>query len=426
MEALMGRSPTVRNAPQTGQRNARRPRHDWFVRFKPHQYQPVFCVPVGAGDSLKKLRFEARVLTDPLIGQVSGWWAELFVFYVRMSTLDEADAARRLVTTRDDNLDGLITAAQSPNWTFHSGDGPDWLFMASKPILRTYFRRDDEDWNAVTIDGVPSVAVHGKTWMDALVPTASISGDLETSDDYEARWEAYQDMRKQGLPDLSFPEFLRSQGIAVPDQLDEPVEQFRRPELIRFVRQFTYPANTINPSSAGQQVSAASWVLAERLDRPIFCDEPGFLVGVQVVRPKWYRTGQTGHASAYLRDARSWIPQELLDAPQESLLTYVSDTPGTNPVAGGSLDVDYDYTVDANGIFVLGDTFMRDTTGFAPELALPATGDSDLNCIYPDLTSVNALFAVQPDNGGDGLRSVMSDGTCTLTLTGRRAIGIKT
>jgi len=402
------RVPTVSVGPQTGARLLRSPRHNFNVVFAPYDIQPVVAAPVQAGDSIKSIRFESRILTNPLLNQVTGWWAEMYFFYVRFSNLYEADDAKRMIVTPDDALTGLDTTSAA--WTYHAGSGPNWVRMAMKPIIETYFRKEGEAWDLAdaVINSVPVAGRVGRTWVDTVDLTSNLPA---VPDDYTDRWTVYQTLRKQKLVTMDFPEYLRSQGVAVPDQLREPTAEKRRPELIRFIRQFTYPTNTVNPDPAvGGQVTAASWVVSERADKRIFCDEPGFIVGCVVVRPKVYLSNQRQTGLAYLDDSRSWVPQLLEDAPQESLDNRVSSNPGTTQTAG-SLTTSQNYSLDLQSIFVLGDQFVRGSN--APVATLPDA--TDFQKAYPLETDIQNLFVDDADD-------VMADGTCTLSITGRQAL----
>lgn len=406
-------TPTVRNAPPTGRRSTRYPRHSWHIKFRPFQLQPMCIAPVAAGDSLKNIRFEARMLTDPILDQITGWWAEMYWFYVRFSDLEQADAARRLAVTPNDNLSGLLTTANT--WTMHANSnvGPNWLLMCMEPIVRTHFRAENGVSGDFTIDGVPGAGLVGRSWLDTIELEANLPEPTAT-DDYEGRWEHYEALRKQKLITMDYPEYLASQGVAVPQQLVEPLSEKRRPELLRFTRQFAYPSNTVNPDGSGA-ASAVSWVVAERMDRPIFCDEPGFVVGITLVRPKLYRTNQRGAGVANIRDARTLVPDIFQDAPQESLVIQTG--------GGGAITTAVDYVHDVSGVYVLGDQFTN--TSDVPGTALP-----DVNTLaktYPVMADVDELF-VEP---GDASAQppippayyIRADGLASFSITGRKKLG---
>ena len=267
--------PTVQKVAPTTSRRTRYPKHSWHIKFRPYQLQPMCIAPVSAGDTVKQLRFEGRVLTDGVLDQIAGWWSEMYWFYVRFSALDEYASAQRMAVTPGDNLAGLITASNT--WTMHNGKGPDWLFMCMKPIIYNYFRPQSGAYNDYALDSVPAAGVVGQSWLDAI----SLETDLPSpsaTDDYTGHWTHYEALRKARLVTMDYPEYLASQGVAVPEQLLQPLAEKRRPELLRYTRQFSYPANTVKEDGTGT-VAAVSWVTAERMDRSIYCDEPGFIVG---------------------------------------------------------------------------------------------------------------------------------------------------
>lgn len=398
--------PTVTNAAPTTSRRTRYPKHSWHIRFRPYQLQPMCIAPVSAGDTVKHLRFESRVLTDAIIDRIAGWWSEMYWFYVRFSNLDEYTAAQRMAVTENDALTGLVTAANS--WTMHNGQGPDWLKMCMVPIVRNYFRPENGDWNDYLLDGVPGAGIVGQSWLD----TITLHGDFTAapSDDYSGHWSAYEQLRKAKLVTMDYPEYLASQGVDVPEQLLQPLQEKRRVELLRFTRQFSYPANTVKEDGSGT-VAAVSWVTAERMDRAIYCDEPGFIVGVSLVRPKVFRKGQVACGVSVLRDSRTLAPPMLDEAPQQSL--YKITGAGVGPVTKSA---GVDYWLDTQGVYVLGDQFVNDAT-VGPMVTLP--NSTTLVKTYPASGDINGLFV---DGAGSAIK-VESDGMASFSIVGRHQLG---
>lgn len=426
--------PSVTEMGPTSKRKMRYPKHQWRINFRPYQIHPCAIAPVMAGDTIKHLRFESRVLSDPIVDQITGWWSELYFFYVRFSDLDcYADAQTLAITTSDKSSGtpaggyGAISTS-SKAWTMHNGHGPDWLYECMQAIALTYFRPETGAWDDYLLDGVPSAGLVGQTWLDTLTNTADLPAadnyyksqepfasatagtDLDT---YAVHWQRYEQLRKAKLVTMDYPEFLRSQGVDVPQQLKEPLSEKRRPELLRFTRQFAYPSNTVKEDGTGT-VAAVSWVTAERMDRPIFCDEPGFVVGCQLVRPKVYRAFQTACGVSLLRDARTICPDITEDAPQMSLVNY-GDTEGVTAL--GPLDLTdasiNGWYADVNGLYVLGDQFV---VGSAPTVDLPVK--TTLQHTYPPDADVDALFV------DIEAATIKADGMLSLSVNGRKTLGI--
>lgn len=91
-------------------------------------------------------------------------------------------------------------------------------------------------------------------------------------------------MRVLKVFDVSFEDYLRAQGVK--PAMKEPEELYKL-ELIRYVRDWTYPSNIVDPVT-GVPLSACSWSIFERADKARFFVEPGFIFAVQVIRPKVY------------------------------------------------------------------------------------------------------------------------------------------
>lgn len=405
------RNPTVSLQGSSGGRSVRAPMHNFHVRQRPFEIQPVAIAPLLAGDSLRQARWEARVLTDPVKNTVAGWWSEFYLFYVRMSDLVEAPAAKTFLLTDSETpaTTGLLTT-DNP-WTYYDGTGGvDWLGMAMKPIIEKYFRVEGEDWNTWLLDGIPIASVPGKHWTDTLRATSEFTAGTTIEDeDYEGRWEVYEELRKQKLVTVTFVEYLRMQGVRVPDQLVAENSDFRKPELLRYTRQFAYPQNTTDPLTGGI-AAAASWVVTERSVKRIFADEPGFVVLVHVCRPKVYRANQTGNGLQLFRNGRAWHAGVQEDAPQETLITRETTT------STGPISTTVDYLADTNGLLHLGDQFLRGAN--YPSVSLP--DGSTLNSHYPAEAAIDGLFVSGSAN------TIWLDGALTLSITGRRKLDLHT
>lgn len=63
-------------------------------------------------------------------------------------------------------------------------------------------------------------------------------------------------MRQMQLTEVSFEDYLASFGVKIPDA------ELRRPELIRMVKNWTYPTNTLDGD--GTINSQASWSVQEK------------------------------------------------------------------------------------------------------------------------------------------------------------------
>ena len=171
----------------------------------------------------------------------------------------------------------------------------------------------------------------------------------------------------------------------------------------------SYPTNTIDPTN-GAARSACSWSVAERADKDRFFREPGFVLGVCVIRPKVYLTKMNTHATMLMRDAYSWLPAAMSADPWASF----------QKVAAGDPPLDFNtdaYFVDIKDLFLYGDQFLNldlSTITGINQVALPNAALT--NRRYPATTDADNLFV----DTTAGVGKVRQDGVCTLHILGRQ------
>lgn len=426
--------------PRAADRIIRKPQHDWFVRSRPWDIQPVAIHPVVPGDTLVNMLMQVRAVTDPIAHRLSGWWNEYHLYYVKHTDLGTGDADPGTVETtanaiRDMHLTnaalGLADATERlHNYKVGTDSVVDWVHLCMQQIVRWYFRDGEE-----SIDGYGSAGVRNTSlykarvrepmWMDSVkiedVNPAS-QGDLAIGEDFNdvfvpaafsthyAQWEHMRQIKL--LPDtVSFEDYLRSWGVSVPKEEEETLN---KPELLRYIREWQYPSNTIDPTD-GSAASAVSWAIQARADKARRFPEPGFLVLVNIVRPKVYYGNQIRTAVTMLDDAYGWMPAILANDPYTSLVEYDHNE---GPISGIPNSVD-DYWVDRRDLFVHGDQFVnfdpRDANTVAPIVDLPSSsGDNVLNYHYASDTDAQNLF-VDADNS-DGLTFIRQDGVVKFNI----------
>ena len=401
---------TVQQLTPTSRVN-RRPSHTYHLRFKPWVIQPFMIAPVLPGETLRSLQLQTRAVTKPIANALIGWWFEQYVFYVKHRDLAGREDFVEMVLTQGTSLAAYDRAATVD--TFHNGTHIDWTWECLKRVTECYFRDEDEayDVSGGTLSGMPLAKVGGSTYLDSLVTAstlpyedtadASPSIDDANTDFYKMnKWqETWRLLFDQGMTNLTYEEWLRTYGVRLPKGQEE-----HKPELIRFVRDWTYPSNTINPST-GAPSSACSWAISERADKDRFFSEPGFIFGVAVCRPKVYFSGCTGAAVSVMRDAISWLPALLQSDPAMSL-SQNDHTEG--PMRAGATGT---YWFDIKDLFLYGDQFLNFAVGGTDynKVALPT---STYGKDYVASSDITALFV------SGGTVQVDADGICTMTIAG--------
>lgn len=393
--------------PKTG-RVARRPSFPFFIKQRPWELVPFLCAPVLPGETLKDGMFQSRVVTDPIKERLVGWWTEYYFFYVRLRDLDFASDIEEMMLDLDKDMSAHATAASS--LYFHNG-GINWRKLCFEKVVAEYFRADDEALlqNSTGYD-YPIASVDLSNVLDSAIRDADFvvaddvdvdanADDTITASEIDKAMRMWQFQSANGLTDMDFDDYLRTYGVSVPKA------ESQKPELLRFVREWQYPSNTVDPGD-GSAVSAVSWSVRDKISKDRFFKEPGFIIGVTVTRPKVYLANQTGSFTSQMTDALAWLPAIMSHDPRTSLKKFDEGT--GSPLAGQAAD----YWVDMKDLFLYGEQFRNDAT--SPDVALPT---SALQKRYPPLADAKALFA---GDDASGLQYVRQDGILNLTILGRQ------
>lgn len=403
----------LREVPRTG-RATRKPSHRFEVRYRPYQIQPIMIAPVWPGETMKNLLMQARVITDPIKNPLLGWWNETYFFYVKLTDLADRDALTNMLVTNASSA-ALATAADVD--TYHSAGGINYTQKSLDLITQWYFRDEDETVLQGEIDGLPLARSDAPGWMQS-AKDATVVGELQHElpgenpslpshmsafTEHYAQWEA---MVSLGLTTSKFEDWVQAFGVNIPSAEHEDK---RKPELIRYVKQWAYPAGTVNPAD-GNPANAVTWSMAERADKDRFIKEPGFIVGITCARPKVYFSKQTGSLSHFMNDAFAWLPESLQEQPYAALKKFIGGGAGVGPLG---VNMTNDYWVDMKDLALHGDQFVNFSlaetdAGF---MALPTAG---MNKRYPTAAMVDALFT-----NAAPLNKVRADGVVDLTILGR-------
>lgn len=400
----------LQDVPRVG-RKPRRPIHQFNLKTQPMAIVPFMLAPVIPGETLKNLLMQSRVVTAPVKNPLIGWWKEYYFFYVKHSQMDGSDDFKAMMLDIEHDLSAYIPGATNNKYYIYDDNGGiDWVTQCLKIITEEYFRDEGEAWNNVTIDGYPAAAINSNSWLDSAKDATTLAtggdlGDIETAaedvqlDDLSKAFQTWQFLIANQLTNMTYEDYLRTHGVR-----GKLAEDPRTPELIRYIRDWTYPSNTIDPAD-GSPTSALSWAISERADKDRFFPEPGFVVGITVTRPKFYLAKQKGMLAQWLDSALGWLPAIMREDPYTSLREF-SNAQG--PLGG---NVTNGYWVDLRDLYIWGDQFVNydidaDATGVA--LDLPTTA---LQHKYPTEAMVDTLYV-----GADATNGVLEDGVVHLNI----------
>lgn len=415
------RDPKVRVAkPYAAQRRVmRNPSHPFQLETRPFQIQPFMIAPVLPGETMRNLVHMSRAVTDPLANPLIGWWSETYYFYVRLRDIEfhlGSDFVDTMVTQPTSyNPAPLRATAANPKWLHGAGATP-WAKYATETIVEYYFRDQGEDHDEATLDGVPLAQIASRSWLDSLTLGSDKRVDrdlnLDLNDDGEVTakeflegMEIWQAQRDAGLETLDYEDWIRTFGVKVPE-VEESFNRYR-PELLRYYRQWQYPTNTVDPAT-GTPSSAVSFINQFRADKDRMFKEPGFIVGLNVTKPKVYIRDQNGSLASHMETVRNWLPA-LQHADTESGFGNFAKNQG--PLAGQFTD-DAGYWIDFRDLFVHGDQFANFVLGPAHSALNVINADGSTRYALP--AEIDGLFK----NAAKNL--IRTDGVCTLSIAGRQ------
>ena len=415
-------------------RITRRPQHRFNIKAKPFEIAPFLIAPVLPGETLTNLLMQSRVVSDPIQNPLIGWHKEYYYFYVphrgltaslgttytgnyfsdilQLMMLDPTNAA-----TYMNDATWQATANSVPYYQFKGG--LKFVEQCHQVVVNEWFRDEDQNYTQGIIENYPGAYVDQESWIQSLKLASQGADDSELPgvDELEeldilpgktAEYAQWEMMRDHGLTDLTYEDYLRSYGVEIPkdeDQGDTPNVQWK-PELIRFVRQWTYPTNHVEPTT-GAPSSAVSWSIAERADKKRFFKEPGFLYGVTVTRPKIYLGSQKGAAVGVMRTYEEWLPAVLEDHP------YISVTEQTFSATDGLLQNQAsNYWLDIKDLFAYGDQFVNHAMTAAANHGL-AVPSSTMDKRFVTNAMVGSLFKTA------GSEYIKEDGVCHLNILSR-------
>jgi len=147
--------------------------------------------------------------------------------------------------------------------------------------------------------------------------------------------------------------------------------------------------------------------ISDRFDKDRYFREPGFILGVTVMRPKIYISGQKSSATEMLNTPEAWLPALLGDAPWSSLRKFAANA---GPLASAAPTPSHDYWVDVRDLFLYGDQFVNHAAA-ANKIAAPSAA-SELR--YATAAMADALFKQASAN------KIRTDGVHRLAVKGHQ------
>lgn len=421
------RSPlqVIANQPQVGRR-WRRPQHTWNVRYLPWQMQPVFSAPVLPGETMKNAMFQARIVSDPVKNRLAGWWHEFYMYYVPLLAMSDEDSYQEAIKAmvldpQFSAIDaGLTSNSADVDTGFNGRNQINWTRRALDAVVAADFRNENELPLTFEINGLPAVSINSRNWTDSVLAESEMQAfDVDVDDGSDGVLQAseieqalaqYEILKMHGLVDMSYEDYLRTFGIR-----GRAVQEHKGPqvELLRYKRDFTYPANTVDAN--GNVSSALSWSMADRADKDRFFRHPGVIIGISVARPKVYMSGINGQAVHSLLALADWLPAVLRDDPLSSLKGFADGQGPLNVQVDDGDSGGQGYYVDLRDLWLYGDQFVN--SGTAPTVALPT---ATLQRRFASLQDAYSVFMASSEGAvtKSALNHVEEDGIVNFGFLG--------
>lgn len=404
------------------QRRTRSPAHPFNLSYRPWQIQPFFIAPVLPGETMQEVTVQARTVTDPIQNGLIGWWLEHYVFYVKLRDLYARDKFTEMLLKPEADLSSL-DAATDVKYYHQNGAGLaiNWAKLCTEVVVDNYFRNEGEVAGDYTLNGMYTASVNINNALDSainaaaleaaanvdqnLVSTTAGQGDATTAvwtSEIAKAMREWEFARMNKVTDMTFEDWCAQFGVAMPQQ------DVFAPELVRYSKEWTYPTNTVEPTT-GVPKSACSWAVAFQGNKHRFFKEPGFLIGLTVVRPKIYFTNLDSSFSMLMKDAYSWLPPSLAADPYSSFLKVAASDPPLDANTGA-------YYVDIKDLLLHGDQFVNYAMGTAGRNHVALPNAALTNKRYPASTDADAMFV----DTTAGVGAVKSDGIVNLRILGRQ------
>jgi len=312
------------------QGSARRTRHDRRPSFPvageitPFGLYPFFVHPVLPGETLQHFDSRIRMFSETIKHPLVGAWAEQWLVYVKLTDIDPNLGNMFITDTM--STAGYTAAADAPQYFTKTGQIA-WVQKAAETVHNAYFLDDGE--TPRTINGVRQVKTLDLNWMQNLTfkPTAAaVPADVGATQEAINAWEM---LRLMNMTELSYEDYLAQYGVA------PKKSEMGQPEILRYTRAWTLPKNNIDPAT-GSPSTQWLWSLDTKAEKPKKFLEPGFIIGLQTIRPKLYPSALVASITGEMWGFSDWYPSYNLDDPAAGIKEILDTAAVFDPATGGT------------------------------------------------------------------------------------------
>lgn len=370
---------------ETRTRVTRSPNMPVAGTLMPMGLYPLNFTMVLPGETLKGMSTKLRLISRPVKHPLAGCWYEGWMFYIKLTDMDRS--LGEMFISDDVDPTPHLAAADRPKFFTKLGQ-VDWIKKCYDRVIESYFVHQDE--TAPTIDGVAMAKLQNLWWGQNL-QFQDLTGGATPTPDTAGPIDAYEMARIMGMTEISYEQYLKQYGV------QSVKTEIGKPEILRYWRSWTQPTNTIDPAT-GAPSSAWTWSEDIKAEKDIYFREPGFLLMMQAVRPKFYLPQVTASLAGEMWGFSDFFPAYNLDDPAYAVKGFMPSNKIMSGVGGADTKPLW---VDRSDFLSHGEQFVNDWTD-GPRLprasgisfAASAT-KAQLRGEYPTVADVQDLFTAK-------------------------------
>lgn len=376
---------------QARTRKKRKPQYPLSGTMRPFGIYPMWATPVLPGETLNMAETKYRLLSMPVKHPLAGAWFETWLVYVSLTDIDPLLA--QMFITSDTPTTGFTAGSDLPRYYTKSGQ-INYLRLATDRVVETYFRNEEEPGALTRTMLAPDLGIHlaqrqNWDWAQNLMfkPASMDMADMPSSLPTEGTLTPLEIMKMAGMSELTYEKYLMEYGVVQ----KEAIKEARKPEILRYTRDWTTPVNTVEPTT-GRPSSCWSWSSTIKSDKPRRFDEPGFVIMLGCVRPKMFDPTLTASMIGEMWGFGDWFPVYNLEDPAAG----IKQLDGAVLVRPGGSDDPLIY--DHRDLLSHGEQFVND---WAQPYDLPSITSRNmadlqsypnLRGLYPTSDNIDALF----------------------------------
>lgn len=304
---------------QPGTRKTRIPRNPTFPlagHVKPMYLYPLMAHPVLPGETMNSASLKMRVLSNPIKNPLCGAWLETWFVYVKLTDIAE-ELSEMFIS---DTFSSTSYEATADNKRFFVKNGNiDWVRLCTDAVHDAYFLDEGETARSHSTETARQIKINDVSWMqncifedaDTAVPIT------DASDTYEhlRQWMMTQQM---GMTDLTYEKYLEQYGVKL------SANQGNKPEILSYGTKWKQPTNAIDPTD-GSPSSVWYWAEDFKMTKPKHFKEPGFVIALAAVRPKFYQKNLDAAMLMNLWGFSDFFPAYTLDDPTAGIKEIQTD-----------------------------------------------------------------------------------------------------